>query len=161
MTCYQLQYRSETLTVSIINITLRLDYSVLNYIKHTRTLFNRRSVNNNQLQPRSPSIYIRKFDLLCFALLKLRCIQFRTQTVCFSANHSSRCHPILPSQPISNPTKNEVIVRSTDLNRLDSEQRTLTDVICSSHLVIYQGKECAEINRIFIQIRLLICFNLP
>ena len=90
--------------------------------KHTSILFNRRSVNNNQLQPRLPSIYIRKLNLLWFTLVKLRCIQFRTTIVCFSASHSCRCLPILPSQPTSNPTKNEVIVRSTELNRPDCEQ---------------------------------------
>ena len=81
--------------------------------------------------------------------------------MCFSASHSSRCHPTLPSQPTSNPTKNEVIVHSMELNRPDCEQRTSPDVICSSHGVMNQGKACAEINSIIIQIRLLICFNFP
>ena len=137
---YQLQYRSEALTVSMTNIMLRLDYNIFSSkLYKTHKYRNRRSVNNNQLQPRSPSIYIRKFNLLCFTLVKLRCIKFRTQTVCFRACHSCRCLPTLPSQPTSKPTKNEVIVRSTELNRLDCEQRTSRDVICSSHGVMNQG----------------------
>ena len=114
-------------------------------LKHTCTLFNRRSVNNNQLEPRLPSIYIRKFALLCFTLVKLRCIKCRTRTVCFSASHSSRCHPTLPSKTTTNSTKKEVIVRSTKLNRLDCEQRTSPGVICSSHGVMNQGKVCAKL----------------
>ena len=128
-------------------------------MKHTSTLFNRRSVNNNQLQPRSPSIDIQKFNLLCFTLVKLRCIKFRIQN-CFSASHSCRCHPTLPSQPTSNPTEREVIVHSTESNRSDCEQRTLPALIRSDG-VMFQGKRCITINRIIIQIHLLVCFNLP
>ena len=36
--------------------------------------------------------------------------------MCFSARHSFRCLSTLPFQPTSNSTKNEVIVRSTELN---------------------------------------------